>query len=280
MRQKPSTAAGYAPELAEEARSLCLYVATILGDLWGDVVVIGGLAPYLIVDQQRADVRRHVGTRDLDLGFSLAVLGEERYREISGRLRERGFRPEPNAAGNPMRQTWGHEATRVTIDFLIAETGAGSKPGRLQSLEPDFAAIVTPGLALAFVDAVVVELEGVTPTGELARREVQVCGPAAFVVLKALALRFRGANKDAYDLVYVLENYGTGVGEVAARFHAIAAAAEAQLALRYLDEDFLSEGHVGPKRRAHFISGGDDDVLQAEAFGLVATFLATVGGRR
>lgn len=33
MTRKPTTAAGYAPELAEEARSLCLYLATILGDL-------------------------------------------------------------------------------------------------------------------------------------------------------------------------------------------------------------------------------------------------------
>ena len=43
MTGKPTTAAGYPPEMAEEARSMCLFVATILGDLWDDVVVIGGL---------------------------------------------------------------------------------------------------------------------------------------------------------------------------------------------------------------------------------------------
>jgi len=73
LTRKPTTAAGYAPELAEEARSLCLYIATILGDLWDDVIVVGGLVPYLIVDQQRGDVRRHVGTRDLDLGLRRCV---------------------------------------------------------------------------------------------------------------------------------------------------------------------------------------------------------------
>ena len=108
MTRKPTTAAGYPPALAEEARGLCLYVATILGDLWDDVVVIGGLVPYLIVDQQRADIRRHVGTRDLDLGLSIAVLDEERYKEISQRLRERGFHPGANAAANPTHHTWGH----------------------------------------------------------------------------------------------------------------------------------------------------------------------------
>lgn len=277
MTRKPTSAAGYAPELAEEARGLCLYVATILGDLWDDVVVIGGLVPYLIVDQGQADVRRHVGTRDLDLGLSIAVLDEERYKEISQRLRERGFHPASNAAGNPTRQTWGHAATQVTVDFLIAPTPAGSKPGRLQNLEPDFAAIVTPALPLAFADTIVVALDGTTPTGERAKRDVQVCGPAAFVILKAFALRLRGENKDAYDLVYVLENYGGGVSDVVHRFGSLPAAPEASQALSYLAEDFATPEHVGPKRRANFIAGGDDPQLQAEAFGLVATFLRGVG---
>jgi hypothetical protein len=280
VSRKPTTAAGYPPELAEEARGLCLYVATILGDLWDDVVVIGGLVPYLIVDQQRTDIRRHVGTRDLDLGLSIAVLDEERYKEISQRLRERGFHPEANAAGNPTRQTWGHAATQVTVDFLIAPTPSGSKPGRLQNLEPDLAAIVTPALPLAFTDAILVTLDGNTPTGERAKRDVQVCGPAAFVILKAFALRLRGENKDAYDLVYMLENYGGGVGDVVHRFGTLAGAPEAGQALVYLAEDFSTPEHIGPKRRANFIAGTDDAQLQAEAFGLVATFLRGVGRPR
>ena len=83
-------------------------------------------------------------------------------------------------------------------------------PGKLQSLEPDFAAIVTPALPVAFTDFIVVTIDDETPAGELAKRLVRVCGPAAFIVLKAHALRLRGANKDAYDLMYVLMNFGDG----------------------------------------------------------------------
>lgn len=43
MASKPTTADGYPPELAEEARRMALYVATILGDLAADVVIVGGL---------------------------------------------------------------------------------------------------------------------------------------------------------------------------------------------------------------------------------------------
>lgn len=105
MTGKPTTAAGYGVELASEAKRMCLYVATILGDLLEDVVVVGGLVPYLIIDQDAVTAdQRHVGTRDLDLGLSLAVLDQERYREIAERLRARGFEPATNEQGNPSRQ--------------------------------------------------------------------------------------------------------------------------------------------------------------------------------
>lgn len=47
---KPRTAAGYHPSQARSVRATCLYVATKLGDLADDVVVVGGLVPSLIVD--------------------------------------------------------------------------------------------------------------------------------------------------------------------------------------------------------------------------------------
>lgn len=197
---KPTTADGYDTGLAVEARRLCLYVATILGDLSDEIVVVGGLVPYLIVDQDTVDVP-HVGTRDLDLGLALALLDEERYREVSARLRDRGFKPGKKKKGQVPRQTWVLPESPITIDFLIPQSDAGPGPGRLRNLEGDFAAVVTPALGAAFKDYVVVDIDALTPTEERARRSVKVCGPAAFVVMKAHALRLRGENKDAYDLV-------------------------------------------------------------------------------
>lgn len=273
MTGKPTTAAGYAPVYAEEAWRLCLYVATILGDLADEVVVVGGLVPYLLVDRAIPGREPHVGTRDLDLGLSLAVLDAQRYREIGQRLRDRGFEAGRNAAGNSVRQTWRLARSPITMDFLIPPAGDATRPGQLQSLERDFAAIVTPALPLAFRDAEWVRVEGRTPTGELAARAVRVCGAAAFVVLKAHALRLRGENKDAYDLVYLLANYGRGPVDVAARWPAIAHATEAQTALRWLAEDFASPEHLGPRRRTESITGREDSEKQVEAWAIVDDFL-------
>lgn len=112
---EPRYAADYDPGLAAEARRLCLTLATILGDLLDDIVVVGGLVPYLIVDQEEA-VEPHVGTRDLDLGMSLAVLEGGRYEEISESLRRAGFEACEKAKGRVRRPTWVLPGTQVSID--------------------------------------------------------------------------------------------------------------------------------------------------------------------
>ncbi len=273
---KPTTAAGYDMGLAGDARRVCLYVATILGDLADDLVVVGGLVPYLVIDQGTA-TEPHVGTRDLDLGLSLAVLDDERYREISSRLRDRGFEPGTKDEGKITRQTWGLPGTRITIDFLIPRSAGGPAPGRLQNLEGDFAAIVTPALPLAFEDFEQVVIDDVTPPGERAKRTVRVCGPAAFVVMKAHALRLRGENKDAYDLVYLLKHYDDGTTAVVAeRLRGLATSDEVEQAVAILDEDFASPDHLGATRCAEFLTGRRDAAVQADAFGYVQEFLRRV----
>lgn len=79
MSSKPTTAAGYAPEMVTLVRSACLYLATKLGDLMDEIVVVGGLVPSLLIDQTNlpTDTDPHAGTMDLDLGIAFALVNEE-----------------------------------------------------------------------------------------------------------------------------------------------------------------------------------------------------------
>ena len=266
MPEKPTTAGQYRPEWVDEVRSICLYVATRLGDLRDEVVVVGGLVPTLLISQDPpgAGVARHVGTRDLDLGLSVALLEDARYQTLSARLREAGFVPSVNEAGNQTLQTWmlaAHPA--ITVDFLIAPAGADARPGRPKHLEPDFAPLNTPALDLAFRDRVPVPLRGVTPRGERVQRDVWCCGPGAFTVLKALACSDRGHEKDAYDLAYVLRYFGRGPDDVARHLRPLLGATEAARAVAVLREDFLHEDGLGPVRAARFMALPDDDAIAA-----------------
>jgi hypothetical protein len=98
MTDKPRYASEYPSEQVERVRATCLYVATKLGDMMDDLVIVGGLVPSLIVDQSALPqhVDAHVGTMDLDLGLQLALLDEKRYRELTARLRDAGFSMDSN----------------------------------------------------------------------------------------------------------------------------------------------------------------------------------------
>jgi hypothetical protein len=90
MPTKPRTAAGYEPAQVTHVRATCLYVATKLGDLTDELVIVGGLVPSLIVDQTAA-ATRHVGTADLDIGLALAVFDAKRYQVLTDRATSAGW---------------------------------------------------------------------------------------------------------------------------------------------------------------------------------------------
>ena len=101
MINKPTTAAGYAPEMVTQVRSTCLYLATKLGDLMDEIVVVGGLVPSLLIDQSNlpADTDPHAGTMDLDLGIAFALVNEKRYAEVTERLAIEGVQTRPQRKG-------------------------------------------------------------------------------------------------------------------------------------------------------------------------------------
>jgi len=61
-----------------------------LGDLADETVIVGGLVPSLLIDQNEVGGAdgRHVGTLDLDVGLALAILDDQRYQALTERLRQ------------------------------------------------------------------------------------------------------------------------------------------------------------------------------------------------
>lgn len=274
------TAADYTPEQTELIRAATLTVATILGDYMDDLVVVGGLVPSLLIPPAAlpAGAVPHVGTMDLDLGLDLAILDEQKYQGIAQRLLDTGFRPDLSERGNDVRQRWTHTQNQlVKIEFLIPPVNEEAVPGKLQPLESGLAAFIISGLEVAFRDRLMVEFSGTTLFGEKASREIPVCNPGAFIVLKALAFRNRGSFKDAYDLFYMVRNYGDGVDDVAAFLSSLIDTDPGHRAIDILHEDFLDEKALGPMRVALFATGAENPEIQADAVGFVAELLRVKG---
>jgi len=282
MPEKPSFASDYKKENVELVRQTALYVATKLGDLLDHLVVVGGLVPSLLIPDESLPTGEdvHIGTMDLDLGLSLALLDTKRYEDFKLRLQRARFKPDENEDGNPTLQRWQISPTvdlKVTVDFLIPPSVETDRGGDLRYIEQDFAAVITPGLRLAFWDRQKVYLEGLTLLGEKASREIWVCGPGAFVVLKALAFDQRGENKDAYDLYFVIRNYGSGVDDVSECLAPLLKEVETKKALETLSRDFSKPDLVGPIRVAQFLYGSLDADLQADVVGFVRELLSRCG---
>jgi hypothetical protein len=254
-------------------------VATKLADLREEWVVVGGLVPSLLIEQDGLDAQdRHVGTLDVDLGLHLAVLKEGTYREVSGRLREAGFSPDSTEGGKTTRQRWVHPSGGgITVEFLIPPVSEDQRGGSLQDLEGDFAAIVVPGLGLAFLDRQLVTLSGQTLTGESATRDLYVCGPGAYLVLKALALGNRGFNKDAYDLYYLLQHYPEGLQAIADALWPFRSDPAVEQAITFLRRDFAGIDGIGPMRAAEFLGLSDDEGFRGHVLGLVDGLLRLLG---
>ena len=274
MASKPSTWDGYGSEDLVLVRQVCLYLATRLGDLLEDIAVVGGLAPSLLVDQDSLfpGMEPHAGTRDLDLALALPVLARERYQALRGRLQGAGFAPDVTRDGNLTFQRWVKASGRsIEVDFLVQPSLGEDRGGSLRHIETDLAAVITPGLRLAFLDRCWITLSGVTSFGEQVIRTIPVCGPGAFTVLKALAFGNRGENKDAYDLFYVWR--GVGLEDVARRLASLRYSNDTERALNIIDRDFTRHDGPGPIRTAMFISGGPDDEVQADVVGLAQALL-------
>lgn len=129
---KPRHRSGYSVEDTLQVYSACLTVAVTLGAYLDDVCIVGGLVPALLLDLPRRepatepDAGGHPGTNDLDVGLALAILGDDRYAEISHRLRQEGFEPDTNDRGKVVLR-WRLGGVKIRVDFLMPPSTASAR---------------------------------------------------------------------------------------------------------------------------------------------------------
>lgn len=277
MPDRMRSASDYSAEELEAVKTVCLTIATVLGDevMNKHVVIIGGLVPTLLCPESMlADgVERHVGTMDVDLGFSLAILNDNLYQEIASSLRASGFVPDTNERGRDKPQSWKHEQfSNIVVDFLMPEIEG--EAGFSKWLESDFAPIRGQAVHLAFESTPIqVKLSGTIIDGTKVARRIQVCASGPFIILKAIAHQNRDKPKDAYDLWFMLNNYEDGPVSVAKSIVAHIDDAAVQDALKVLSDEFTDIDSLGPARVCKFLDRIGDDDLKADVVTSVELFL-------
>jgi hypothetical protein len=98
--------------------------------------------------------------------------------------------------------------------------------------------------------------------------------------MKALAFRIRGTNKDAYDLVYTLRNYGDGIADVAAALQGLRDDAETLEAIAALDQEFAHVDSTGPLGFSAFLHAARNQEAETEAWGAVRELIDRLPAER
>ncbi|MDA8102626.1 MAG: hypothetical protein M0Z34_06655 [Nitrospiraceae bacterium] len=257
-------------------------LATLLGDIgpWGQrVFLAGGLAPRYIVGSLPEGARPHVGTTDVDLVIGLALGDEspEAYRTLENNLKKAGFTAEQSFQ---WKRTV--EGVTVTVEFLCetdqVDAGRIFKPK--EGTGSGLGAFNVRGAQLVTRDFMECEIEADRlDDGGRSRITVRVAGILSYVVLKIFAFQDRHENKDAYDLVYTLLNFGEGPEDAGRHAGESPVADDEQVhaALQLLGDRFETADLDGPHAYAGFLDDGDADEvarLHQQAVQVVRKFLA------
>jgi len=262
---KPRSIDGYAATVTEGCERVLVTLLRGLGPWKESVFLVGGLTPRYLVTARPPDVPRHAGTGDVDIVVDIAMLTDtEAYQTLEENLRAMGFERAENAAGK--KQSWRWKAqvdggATMIIEFLAdAPELSGGRVTELPT-EGNVTAINIPHASIVFDHHDTVEITAeLLHGGGRATEIVRYADIVSFTCLKAFAFDQRAEPKDAHDLVYCVEHYEAGPGDLQTMFKTALAGkhgdvireALAKLRVRFVDptpeESYLRDGPTAVAR--------------------------------
>ena len=281
---EPQSAADYDDRSTQAVKSVLLEIGQILGSYKGKFVVVGGLIPWLL---QNNEDMPHLGTLDIDLGLDPSALADGEYASLIESLQGRGYRQRADLKQfqlvRELPQDDGSATIEVVVDFLMQRDVKVVK--NRPPLVEDFRAQGANGTDLAIRLAEDFKLTGNMPGGGTNAVTISVCSIPAFLAMKGFAVEKRHKQKDAYDIYYAIRNYPDGIPALAKACQPVLSDPEGQEGYLYIEGKFTSFVDYGPTSVRKFVE--ETDVLQErspeqwqqDAFGVVDQWLKLLGLR-
>jgi hypothetical protein len=281
--------AGYDPALADQLAAEAADIVRSLGFMAAHIVLIGGLVPGLLVPVLDPGIEPHVGTADIDLCLSVALVegDTEAYERIETILKGLGFEE-----GDVSFRWLRHDGIGLTVEFFCPAgeqrpagrvfrpshsdnpTGKHNFGGRLSALALDAGELLT-------TDVEVVRRTFTLPQNKgTIDMELRVTGPLAFLMAKIDALRGRDKPKDAYDIVWLIESWPGGPAAAATSFaqRPTYHRPEVTAALNLIRDAFATTDQIGARSYARFVASEirDEPQFERRAVGAIAEFMAAL----
>ena len=294
---KPDTAGGYKDEVTRNCERVLVTLLRGLGPWKNSVYLVGGLTPRYLVEARPPDVPAHAGTSDVDIVVELQMLADtDAYYSLEKNFRKLGFERAENHKGEKVSWRWrvNTESGMLIILELLADDPE-IRGGKVQPLPTagNISALNIPHASMVFdhheTREISIELLG---EGGVATETIRYADLVSFTCLKAFAFDQRNERKDAYDLIYCLENYDAGLDAAAEAFRVALEGphkAVIETALAILVKRFVDCGEVagytkdGPVAVAKFELSDNEEIRerrilrQRDVSDLVARFVHCAG---
>ena len=278
------SAGNYDDRTTAAVKSVLVEIGQILGSFRGKFVVIGGVVPSLLLNN---DDMPHIGTTDVDLDLDAEALGNGEYAEAITTLIEHGyFRGANRRRFQLVRQVIpmdGGPPIKIIVDFLMPRDAKVVK--NRPPLVDDFAVMRADGARLALQFHEMLDIDGSMPEGGINRVSIAVASIPALLAMKGLALDGRSEKKDAYDIYYCVRNFLGGPNALAEACRPLLKYKDGIAGYEIINEKFKTIDHLGPTFVRQFVEetsalqGRTPDQWQQDAFGQIDTWLRAIGLR-
>lgn len=274
--------AQYRQDEIDISLSMLLEVVDALKGYGADVVIVGGWAPYLLLQKfgSKSD-EQHVGSLDGDLALNFKRIPEEKYETIVETLTRIGYAQRTNAAGKPIPASFqktikiGDVPFAMQIDFLAGEYGGTVKSHRHQKVQ-EMLAHKGRGTDLVFDNFYTDEIPGKLPNGAELRVRINVANEVAIFAMKGITIGQRTKAKDYYDLFMLAKHFKGGRKWLAQSLIPFSKNKFVREAIENVRKYFDSTKGLGPTSVADFKDEQDPaarEILQRDVFEVMQTLL-------
>ncbi len=296
---QPRTVGDYQDGITGASRSGLAEVMTALGAYRDALILIGGWAPYLILEDHRergafqADVFQsdtfqvgfvHIGSIDIDFVVNPDTVSAESYATIVELLLDRGYQASGNSLyqfEKTIRSPRDCQAYVIRVDFLTPRPLPGKgRSHRHRQVQRNLQARTLEGAEVAIAHWFWYELTAQLPDGATARVGIKVADIVSALALKGHAIGDRYAEKDAYDIYALCAHYPGGPPAVAAALKPWLGEAAVGRGLNAIAKKFRAVDAEGPTWVAKFVGGGDAGTearMRQDAFMMVGEVCRVLG---
>ena len=160
-------------DIAALSLSVYLELMTVLGAYRDALVLVGGWAPYFILQcfGHADDAFRHVGSVDIDLAIDHRQVSPAQYAPILARLEQRGYAQRWDREGQTIPFSFERTVSSaageavIQVDFLADEYEGTGRRHRHQRVQQELLARKARGCDVVFDHCFEYEVRGALPDG-------------------------------------------------------------------------------------------------------------------